>query len=224
MGGSGESVNPLKVQGNRAPGSTGTLVAKCVVMEDSRLIQGLREDCPDAYRRLLEENGPRLRALGLRMLRCHCDAEDALQETLLRAISALDRFDGRAALSTWLYQIMLNTCRMRLRSEAARRRRLLELAHEAQIQEAPTIWRSAAARDQLFRVGAVLTELPLVYREVVELRILRELDTSTAAAHLGVHEGVVKVRLHRARQMLKERARTRFRDVGPRDLVNHEIP
>jgi RNA polymerase sigma-70 factor (ECF subfamily) len=177
-----------------------------MVMEDSRLIQELRERCPDAYRRLLEEHGPQLRALGLRMLRCEYDAEDALQEALIRAITALDRFDGRAALSTWLYQIMLNTCRMRLRSEAARRRRLLALANEAQVQEASTTWRSAAARDQLFRVAAMLTELPLVYREVVELRVFRELDTSTAAEHLGVREGVVKVRLHRARQMLKERA------------------
>lgn len=178
-------------------------------MTETEFVRHLRNRCPRAYDRLLRENGPKLRALGLRILKCEFEAEDALQETLIRAMRGIDRFDGRSALSTWLYQIMINTCRMRLRSEASRQRSLRALAEQTRQEEAATFWGRASAREELLRLNVVLDELPIMYRAVVELRLLQELDTSTTAAHLGVQETVVKVRLHRARQMLKARAEER---------------
>ena len=64
----------------------------------------------DAYRRLVEPRHAELHAHCYRMLGSVHDAEDALQEALLRAWRALPRFEGRSSLRSWLYRIVTNTC------------------------------------------------------------------------------------------------------------------
>ena len=178
-------------------------------MTEKELLRGLRDQCPRAFDRVVRDNAPRLRTLGVRILKCEFEAEDALQETLMCAIRGLDRFDGRSAVSSWLYRIMINNCRMRLRAAAARRRALLALAEDPCSGETDTPWGRAVVRDQLGRLDDMLSKLPGAYREVVELRVLRDFDTHTTAKTLGVQEGIVKVRLHRARRMLRELAEAR---------------
>src|SRR5919198_2292229 len=64
----------------------------------------------DAYRRLIEGHRRELHAHCYRMLGSAQDAEDALQEALLRAWRALPKFEGRSSLRGWLYKIATNTC------------------------------------------------------------------------------------------------------------------
>ena len=208
----------MKTQSKSAEKAFGTRVAKERCMTEKELLRGLRDQCPGAFDRVVRDNAPRLRTLGVRILKCEFEAEDALQDTLMCAIRGLHRFDGRSAVSSWLYRIMINNCRMRLRTEAAQRRALHALAQDPCASETDTPWARAVARDQLERLGEMLSELPGTYREVVELRVLRDFDTSTAAKTLGVQEGVVKVRLHRARRMLRELARERQFVLAQHDL------
>src|SRR2546429_450838 len=86
-----------------------------------RLLRAARAGDEDAYRLLVEPLRRELHAHCYRMLASVHDADDALQETLLRAWRGLPRFEGRSSLRTWLYTIATNAClRAASRRSAAR--------------------------------------------------------------------------------------------------------
>jgi RNA polymerase sigma-70 factor (ECF subfamily) len=89
-----------------------------------RLLQAARRGDEGAFRRLVEAHRSGLQAHCYRMLGSLPDAEDALQESLLRAWRALPRFEGRSSLRSWLYRIATNAC---LRLLERRPKRVLPL-------------------------------------------------------------------------------------------------
>jgi RNA polymerase sigma-70 factor, ECF subfamily len=93
---------------------------------EQELLDAARGGSEDAFRRIVEEHRSALHAHCYRMLGSLQDAEDALQETLLRAWRGLSGFSGRSSLRTWLYKIATNTC---LDSIARRSKRTLPIEH-----------------------------------------------------------------------------------------------
>ncbi len=142
------------------------------------------------------------------------DAEDLVQDTLLRAYRAIDRFDG-AHPRAWLFTIMRHA-----HANRHRRRRPELLDDPTQSEDTADTGSSLspedAAEGRLFdeAVYAALGRLPVPMAQVVELVDLDGLSYAEAAVALGIPVGTVMSRLHRARK--KIRARLAGAGLAPR--------
>jgi|SRR5580658_1250859 RNA polymerase sigma-70 factor (ECF subfamily) len=146
----------------------------------------------------------------------HEDAEDALQETLLRAYLALDAFEGRSQFLSWLTRIAINSALMALRKRSARRETNLEplscVEHETleiQVKDPAPDPEEACLRAERSRcVMHAVTKLQPALREAVQLKVGREYSVKEIAKSLDLSVPAVKSRLHRARRWIAARARS----------------
>jgi RNA polymerase sigma-70 factor (ECF subfamily) len=90
------------------------------VLDEPSLLAAAREGDEEAFRRLIEPHEAKLRAHCYRMLGSMHDADDALQDTLVKAWRGLAAFDGRSGVGTWLYKIATTTCLNAIRSRSRR--------------------------------------------------------------------------------------------------------
>jgi len=90
------------------------------------LLEAARMRDRDAFQQLAEPHRAELRLHCYRIIGAFDDAEDLVQETFLRAWRAVDRFEGRASVRSWLYRIATNTCLNAIERRAAARRVLPE--------------------------------------------------------------------------------------------------
>src|SRR5579863_8235404 len=159
------------------------------------------------------------------LLKNEADAEDAAQDTVIKVYRNLHLFRGDAQFRTWVLSIARNEGLGRLRRVATRREESLEAASEDQTGDyTPAIltsWREvpSTALEQK-ELGALLRQaieaLPEIYRNIVILRDIEEMDIRETAAILGISEGAVKVRLHRARGMLQKELAPKLKAFAPK--------
>lgn len=181
-------------------------------MDEEALLEELRAGREPAYEELIRLFGARVLAVSRRMLPTEEDALDAMQETFLSAFKALDRFDGRSKLSTWLHRIAVNACLMRRRSRSRRPEEsidelLPEFNARGTMRGSYSSWAEPEAAAERREIRSVvrdsIEQLPETHRNVLLLRDIEGLDTAETAEVLGITPNAVKVRLHRARQALR---------------------
>jgi RNA polymerase sigma-70 factor (ECF subfamily) len=155
----------------------------------------------------------RLYRTALRLARNPADAEDLVQETYLKAFRAAHRFEPGTNLRAWLFTILHNTARNRLRdrardavvvdSETVERVADAWAAHAASGPETPEarLLREALDPD----VQAAVDGLPDAFREAVWLRDVEEFSYAEIAEMLEIPVGTVMSRISRGRRMLFER-------------------
>ena len=137
-------------------------------------------------------------------------ADGATQDVFVKAFTSLASFDGRAALTTWLTRIAINTCVDVLRR---RRREGLVLSSSQEDEGAHVLGRfpdhgadpeeRAMQRQTVARLVECERALPGRQREIFRLRFYAELELEQIADALGVHVGTVKTQLHRAVRRLR---------------------
>jgi len=173
----------------------------------------LKASEPSSFETVVRLYGGRLLVVARQILTSEEDAHDALQDAFITAFKSIGRFEGKSKLSTWLHRVIVNAALMRLRSRKRNREQsiddLLPTFVEDGHQARPTPeWNQSALagiqrKETQAAVRACIDQLPDDYRTVLLLRDIQELDTAEVAEQLGITEGNVKVRLHRARQALK---------------------
>ncbi|HVV92143.1 MAG TPA: RNA polymerase sigma factor [Hyphomicrobiales bacterium] len=165
---------------------------------------------PAAFREVMRRHNRRLFRVARSVLGDDAEAEDAVQETYLKAYAALPGYRGEASLGTWLTRIALNEAIGR-----RRRRRdttdldILERPAEAKIvpfnPNAPDDPERSAARRQLRTViEQAVDTLPEAFRTVFVMRDIEEMSVAETARFLHIRPETVKTRLHRARRLLRK--------------------
>lgn len=175
-------------------------------------IKALRAGDRTELSRLVDAAYPSIYRLALRMVENEQDAEDVLQETFLKVMRALPGFEGRSALSTWIYRVAANEALMALRKrkgnvvsiedgedEEGEDREGMQIVDWCCLPEAEFV--SSETRQQLERA---VKQLPSRLRIVFVLRDLEGFSVAETAGMLKITEANVKTRLVRARLKLRE--------------------
>lgn len=180
---------------------------------DEALVALARKGDEEAIRVLVQRHNRRLFRVARSVLRDDAEAEDAVQETYVRAFTRLASFRGEALFSTWLTRIALNEALRR----AGRRRPTAELAvldkeagpnggslimfPSSLMAESPET--EAARRQVRHLLEDAIDALPDLFRTVFVLRDVEGLSTEETATHLSIRPETVKTRLHRARKLMR---------------------
>jgi RNA polymerase sigma-70 factor (ECF subfamily) len=168
--------------------------------DETDLVARLRAGEQDAYEALVRTHSGTMMAVARRFLGDANDAADAVQDAFVSVFKAMRSFEGSARLGTWLHRIAVNACLMKLRGQ--KRSRLVPL-DESRVPVCHPEDDGLSRAEVAERVRAGIDRLPPVYQTVIRLRDIEGRDTAETADRLGTNEGVVKVRLHRARQALR---------------------
>lgn len=177
---------------------------------DQELVEQVLSGDQHAFAELVERYQRPVFNLAYRMLNEGGEAEDAAQETFLRAYQHLKRYDLSRSFKTWILSIASNYCIDRLR-----KRRLVWLALDDPLPPHPALEskevapeRAAINRRQQELIEGLLQSLAPDYRAAVVLRYWYDMSYAEIAAMLDTTESAIKSRLFRARQALAEQFRT----------------
>ena len=173
-----------------------------------------------AFRTIMERHNRRLYRIARAVLRDDSEAEDAVQESYVRAFANLGTFRGDSSLSTWLGRIALNEAlgRLRRRRPAAPIDTMEVLRTDAQIIQFPNAMtaedpeRTMAQREILRLVERATEALPEIFRTVFVTRVIEGMSVQETAELLDIEPETVKTRLHRARHLLRDQLES---EIGP---------
>lgn len=182
-------------------------------MTEQELVTRAKSGEADAFAQLVEQNQNRIYSLALRMVGNPEDAADLAQEAFLSAWRGLEKFQGEAAFSTWLYRLTSNVCidflRREKRKKAAGTVFYLDDTEEGATLDLPDY--DADPHRQLEQdevresIARGMAELSPEHRKVLSLREISGLSYAEIADILGLEEGTVKSRIARARLALRKK-------------------
>jgi RNA polymerase sigma-70 factor (ECF subfamily) len=179
-------------------------------VEDDALVMRARNGDRDAFGELVERHQRRVWMVCRQYV--GVDEADALaQDSLVKAFTGIANFDGRAAFSTWLTRIAINTCLDQLRRR--RREHVVDEAVDDDQKSGPALQVAddragpedrSMQRQAMASLDARERDLPPRQREIFRLRFYAEMELEEIAEALGVHVGTVKTQLHRAVHRLRQ--------------------
>jgi RNA polymerase sigma-70 factor (ECF subfamily) len=182
--------------------------AKAEKWPDEEVVARVLQGETALFEIIMRRYNQRLFRVTLAILRDEAEAEDVTQDAYVRAYQHLNQFAGRAAFSTWLTRIAVHEALAR----AGRRRQLEDLEGMVMLkgENRRELRSRLASPEQQASIGeisklleAAILSLPEAYRTVLMLRDVEEMSTAETASALNLTEENVKVRLHRARVLLR---------------------
>ncbi len=173
---------------------------------DTEIIAKVLDGETQLYEILVRRYNGFLYKIGRSYSLTHHDTEDLMQETYVSAFFSLSKFENRSSFKTWLARIMLNQC-YRKKQKAASRYETAEEIHPENSSRMSSNQRNTEKVILNKELGRVLenalVHIPDDYRVVFTLRELNGLSVAETAEAFNISESNVKVRLNRAKAMLR---------------------
>jgi RNA polymerase sigma-70 factor (ECF subfamily) len=192
------------------------LVADQPSLEDRDVVARVRAGETALFEILLRRYNQRLFRAVRAIVRADAEAEDVLQQAWLSAYTHLQQWTGEAQLSTWLTRIAINEALARVRQRKRQAEVDLE-EHDVMkplISQTRTPEAEAQGRELALLLERAIDELPDGYRMVYMMREVQQLSVTETADCLELSEENVKVRLHRARGMLRDALEARLDEAA----------
>jgi RNA polymerase sigma-70 factor, ECF subfamily len=192
---------------------------------DLQLVIQMREGSEEAFCEIVSRYTQKVHNLAFRISRNEEDTEEIVQDVFVTVYNKIDKFEGKAAFSSWLYRITANTAFMKLRK---RKQHLsisfeeaVEVCGETSIVEVADIPFPGSQRELRDVLEQALTILPAEYRAIFVLRDVDGLSNQDVSGILGITVPAVKSRLHRSRLMLRRRLQRFFNDYMSEDRISY---
>ena len=176
---------------------------------EQALIQQVLAGDPEPFARIVRQYQNLVASVAYRMGVRQGSIEDVVSEVFMKVYTRLHQYDGKYALSSWIYRIATN----HVLDDIRRQRRAGSVALDSVAEPSDPRMNVVGAtelseRDQLLREA--MRELPDDYQRVLALKHFEELSVETIAEVLDVPEGTVKIRLMRGRQRLRKILEAKF--------------
>ena len=176
-------------------------------VSDEELIVSILRGEKNLYAVIVRKYNQRLYRVGLAILNDDREVEDAMQAVYVNAYTSLKNFVFKASFSTWLTRIMINECFLRLKKRTRTSIMIdgyLENQTQLQMENPATPFTSTTNSELRAILDQAIRQLPEMYRTVFVLREIENLSVSETQECLSLTESNVKVRLNRAKAMLRE--------------------
>ncbi len=178
-------------------------------LEDDQLVKRIKQGEIQLFRTIIKKYNQRLYRIAVSYGINDMDCDDLIQKTYVGAFQKLDQFEGRAKFSTWLTKILINECLMFKRNQKTKRKIFANFAQENLV----TISYGAHQNPERLVVNKEMNEileiaikkLPDKLRSVYIMKEIENMSVKEIAESLSISIVNVKVRLHRAKSMLKDR-------------------
>jgi RNA polymerase sigma-70 factor (ECF subfamily) len=196
-------------------------------LTDEQLVDAARARDEGAFSELFTRHQKRLLMLALQYRLTAQDAEDAVQQTMLKAWQGLGGFRGESRFATWITRVLMNEVFQLQRKRARMRLEEMESAALAATLESGSRWtpRQLSQEQRLLAiernrvVHAALRSLPESLRSVLRMQFFDECSLEEIAAQMDRPVATVKSRRHRARLELRKRFAERLRTVDPSPVL-----
>ena len=197
--------NPEETEGKKAPG----------VDEDFEAVSKCRKGDVDAFETLVDKYQKKMLNVAYRMIGDYQEACEVVQDAFLSAYRSIRKFRGEARFSTWLYSIVVNLSKNRLKQIKTRgAREVYSIDNPLTTEEGslspdppdrgPTVLEKLEQKEAEARVQGCINGLDPEYREVLVLRDIQGFSYEEIRDILKIPDGTVKSRLFRARDALKD--------------------
>ena len=178
-----------------------------VQQDEERLVEKAINGDARAFEILMEKHEARMYAVALRMCGNREDAQDCLQDAMIRIYKALPTFKGQSSFSTWAYRITMNTCLDDLRRKKTRQASSLDAMLDlgwSPADEENTPERSYGEKEVRRELSKAIQSLPEDMRAAVVLRDVQGFSYEEIASMLNINIGTIKSRISRGREKLRE--------------------
>ncbi|MEC3880919.1 sigma-70 family RNA polymerase sigma factor [Parapedobacter sp. 10938] len=190
---------------------------------EKEIIKGILAGEKALYEIIVRRFNPSLYKIGRSYNYNHQDTQDLMQETFIDAYKSLLQFEGRSDFKTWIIRIMMNNCFRRKRKSSFKN----EIMQDINDQSTPMFANGQNDTDKIVQrhelgrvIEKALGKIPFDYRMVFSLREINGLNVAETAETLHISNTNVKVRLNRAKAMLRSEIRKYY---SPNELFEFNL-